>query len=64
MNIEVKIESCTKVNEECEKVNSENGQKQNRTSKTEFKPLIKVSPLRTPRTEIVERKGALLEAVS
>lgn len=64
VNKEVKTESSSKINEECRKVDSENGQKRKRTSKKESKPFKKIPPPRTPRTEIVERKGALLEAVS
>lgn len=66
VNTEVKIKS-SKVNNGCEKAdpeNLENGQKRKRNVKKEFKPIKKSLPLRTPRTEIVERKGALLEAVS
>lgn len=60
---EVKIKSCSKVNEGCEKADPENGQKRKRAIKKESKPIKKTPPLRTPRTEIVERKGALLEAL-
>lgn len=65
VSIEVNTdESITKVNEACENVNSERGVKRKKTPKKESKPIKKPPPLRTPRTEIVERKSALLEAVS
>lgn len=63
VNSEVKVESCLKVNNECEKTNTEHSQKRKRCAKKEFKPIKKLPPLRTPRTEIVERKSAFLEAV-
>lgn len=51
-------------NEACENTNTERGIKRKKTPKKESKPMKKSQPLRTPRTEIVERKDALLEAVS
>lgn len=65
VRVDIKIDSCSKVNEVCEKiVPGNNSQKRKKDSKKEFKPIKKQPPPRTPRTEVVERKGALLEAVS
>lgn len=58
-SIELKI-----VNGECKKSDSEHGQKRKNNSNKESKPIKKMAPMRTPRNEIMERKGALLEAVS
>lgn len=64
VNTEVNVENCSKV-DQCGKMDSEqHGQKRKRNSKKESKPFKKIPPLRTPRTEVVERKAALLEAVS
>lgn len=64
INTKVNNESSSKVNK-CEKTDSEpRGQKRKKNSKKETKPLKKIPPLRTPRTEVIERKAALLEAVS
>jgi len=63
VNSEVKVESCLKVDNECEKTNTEHSQKRKRSAKKEIKPIKKPPPLRTPRTEIIERKSAFLEAV-
>lgn len=63
LNTEVKIENSSKINGDCGKQGSEQGQKRKRSPKKDFKPVKKTPPLRTPRTEVVERKGALLEAV-
>jgi hypothetical protein len=60
---EVKIENSLKVNEDNYNLESESGQKRKKSSKKEFKQIKKQPPLRTPRTEVVERKGALLEAL-
>lgn len=61
---EANIDVSPKVNEECENTNNVRGLKRKKTQKKEIKPIKKNPPLRTPRTEMVERKGALLEAVS
>jgi len=63
-NTDVKIDICSKTNDKCEKTTNERGQKRKNTSKKESKPVKKMPPMKTPRTEVVERKGALLEAVS
>jgi len=60
----VNIDVCSKINNKCEKTTNDRGQKRKNTSKKESKPIKKTPPMRTPRTEVVERKGALLEAVS
>lgn len=62
-NKELTNEKFSKVNGESIKPDFERGQKRKKSPKKEFKPVKKTPPLRTPRTEIVERKGALLEAV-
>lgn len=63
VDLEMKIESCSKVFEEDEKTNTKHCQKRKKSSKKDSKPIKKLPPLRTPRTEVVERKSALLEAV-
>lgn len=63
VNSDLKVETCLKVNNECEKTITVHSQKRKKLSKKEIKPIKKTPPLRTPRTEIVERKNALLEAV-
>lgn len=60
----VKIDESSKINDKCEKTTNERGQKRKNTSKKESKSVKKIPPMKTPRTEVVERKGALLEAVS
>ncbi|XP_026822903.1 putative uncharacterized protein DDB_G0274405 [Rhopalosiphum maidis] len=62
-NTDVKIDICSKINDKCEKTTNERGQKRKNTSKKESKPVKKMPPMKTPRTEVVERKGALLEAL-
>jgi len=64
VSTDVNIDICSKKNDECVKTANDHGQKRKNTSKKESKPFKKIPPMRTPRTEIVERKGALLEAVS
>lgn len=61
LSTDVKNDTCSQSNE---KNNNEQGKKRKNTSKKESKPIKKVTPMRTSRTEVVERKGALLEAVS
>jgi len=61
---DVKIDECSNINNKSEKTTDERGQKRKNTSKKGSKPVKKMPPMRTPRTEVVERKGALLEAVS
>jgi len=63
VNTDVNIDICSK-NDKCVKTANDRGQKRKNTSKKESKPFKKIPPMRTPRTEVVERKGALLEAVS
>lgn len=63
VDLKMKIESCSKVFEEDEKTNAKHCQKRKKSSKKDSKPIKKLPPLRTPRTEVVERKSALLEAV-
>lgn len=64
IDTKINIESCSKI-DKCENTNFEpHGQKRKKSSKKETKSLKKIPPLRTPRTEVVERKTALLEAVS
>jgi len=60
----VNIDICTKINDKYVKTANDRGQKRKNASKKESKPFKKMPPMRTPRTEVVERKGALLEAVS
>lgn len=64
LNSVVKTDISTNVSEECEKTNIERGQKRKKPPKKDFKPLKRTPPMRTPRTEVVEKKSALLEAVS
>lgn len=64
VSTDVKIDESSKINDKCEKTTNERGQKRKNTSKKESKPVKKTPPMKTPRTEVVERKGALLEAVS
>jgi hypothetical protein len=64
ISTEVKTETSSKVDEECEKTGIERGQKRKKSQKKELKPIKRTPPLRTPRTEVVEKKNALLEAVS
>lgn len=64
INTEMEIEICSKINKECKKPDLDQGQKRKKNSNKESKPFKKCQPLRTPRTEVMERKGALLEAVS
>lgn len=56
---EMKTEMCSNVKED-----NERGQKRKKNSNKEFKPIKRTPPLRTPRTEVLEKKSALLEAVS
>lgn len=62
-NEKMKIESCSKTFEEDEKTNTKHCLKRKKSSKKDSKSIKKLPPLRTPRTEVVERKSALLEAV-
>lgn len=64
INTEIENKICSKVNEECKKPDLDHGQKRKKNSNKESKPFKKNQSLRTPRTEVMERKGALLEAVS
>lgn len=64
INTEIENKICSKVNEECKKQDLDHGQKRKKNSNKESKPFKKNQSLRTPRTEVMERKGALLEAVS
>jgi len=64
VSTDVNIEICSEKNDKCVKTANDRGQKRKNTSKKESKPIKKIPPMRTPRTEVVERKGALLEAVS
>lgn len=64
VSTDVNIDVCSKIDEKCVKTTNDRGQKRKNTSKKESKPFKKIPPMRTPRTEVVERKGALLEAVS
>lgn len=64
VNTEMKTEISSKVDEECEKTDIERGQKRKKPQKKEFKPIKRTPPMRTPRTEVMEKKSALLEAVS
>ncbi|XP_025193010.1 nuclear fragile X mental retardation-interacting protein 1 [Melanaphis sacchari] len=63
ISTDVKTDVCSKTNDKCEKSINERGQKRKNTSKKESKPVKKMPPMKTPRTEIVERKSALLEAL-
>lgn len=63
VSTDVKIDESSKINDKCEKTTNERGQKRKNTSKKESKPVKKIPPMKTPRTEVVERKGALLEAL-
>lgn len=63
-SVEVKIENGLKIKEECKISDSEHGHKRKNNSKKESKPIKKIAPMRTPRTEVMERKGALIEVVS
>lgn len=62
-SIKVKIENDLKINGECKISDSEHGQKRKKNSMKDPRPIKKLAPMRTPRTEVMERKGALLEAV-
>lgn len=64
VSADVNIDICSKINDKCVKTTNDRGQKRKNTSKKESKAFKKMPPMRTPRTEVVERKGALLEAVS
>lgn len=64
ISTEMKPEISSKVDEGCKKTGIERGQKRKKPQKKEFKPIKRTPPLRTPRTEVVEKKNALLEAVS
>lgn len=64
VNTEVAAESCSKESEECEKKVSEPGLKRKKHNKNESKLAKKVPPPRTPRNEVLEKKAALIEAVS
>ncbi|XP_022166502.1 nuclear fragile X mental retardation-interacting protein 1-like [Myzus persicae] len=63
VSTDVNIDVCSKIDEKCVKTTNDRGQKRKNTSKKESKPFKKIPPMRTPRTEVVERKGALLEAL-
>jgi len=64
VSTDVNIDICSKINDKYVKTANDHGQKRKNNSKKESKPFKKMPPMRTPRTEVVERKGALLEAVS
>lgn len=64
LSSEMKAETSSNVKEECDKTDNERSQKRKKNSNKEFKPIKRTPPLRTPRTEVLEKKGALLEAVS
>lgn len=64
VSTDVNIDNCSKINDKYVKTANDSGQKRKNNSKKESKPFKKMPPMRTPRTEVVERKGALLEAVS
>lgn len=64
VNNDEAVKSYSKELKENEKRNSEHGQKRKKPNKKESKPIKKVPPPRTPRTEVMEKKSALLEAVS
>lgn len=64
LSSEMKTETSSNVKEECDKTDNERSQKRKKNSNKEFKPIKRTPPLRTPRTEVLEKKGALLEAVS
>ncbi|XP_001946648.1 nuclear fragile X mental retardation-interacting protein 1 [Acyrthosiphon pisum] len=63
VSTDVNIDICSKINDKHVKTANDRGQKRKNTSKKESKPFKKMPPMRTPRTEVVERKGALLEAL-
>jgi len=64
VSTDVNIDICSKINDKYVKTANDRGQKRKNNSKKESKPFKRMPPMRTPRTEVVERKGALLKAVS